>query len=340
MVKSERLQKLMKKVKVWVKLILNWRFLVCFGLGWMITNGWSYILLGVGYFWDIEWMMWFAGGYLTIIWFPFSPEKIITVAIAIFLAHRLFPSHTHALIVQIKAVAQKTKKKLVKKFKKHMKNATMKYRLVIFDLDGTLLDTLEDLYKSIKAALKKSGLPPRTREEVKSFIGNGVPKLIARSVPEGCSDEVREKVYADFTAHYALHCADHTKPYDGITELLSCLRQEGISLAVVSNKDDYAVKSLCDQYFHGVFDAAVGGRADVRKKPAPDTVNEVLKELDIPASDAVYIGDTGVDIETARNAGMPCISVTWGFRSIDHLKENNAQIMVNSSEELLNQLKI
>ena len=337
--KSSRFQKWLEKLKIWVKLILNWRFLVCFGLGWMITNGWSYILLGVGVFWGIDWMAWLASGYLAIIWFPFSPEKIITVGIAIFLAHRLFPTHTHALIFQIKAVAQKTKKKLVKRFKKNMKNAEMKYRLVIFDLDGTLLDTLEDLYKSVKFALKKSNFPTRSREEVKSFIGNGVPKLIERAVPADCPPEARERVYADFTKHYELHCADHTKPYDGITELLYCLRQEEIQLAVVSNKDDYAVKALCEQYFKGFFDAAVGGKADVRKKPAPDTVYEVLRSLDVEAHEAVYVGDTGVDIETARNAGMPCISVSWGFRSVEHLMENGAEIIVHSTEALLDQLK-
>ncbi len=337
--KSQRSHKWTEKLKLWAKLILNWRFLVCFGLGWMITNGWSYILLGAGVFWEVEWMVWLAGGYLAIIWFPFSPEKIITLAIAAYLAHRLFPTHTHALLVQIKALAHKGKKKILKKFKKDMKDANMKYRLVIFDLDGTLLDTLEDLYKSVKFALKRSNFLPRTREEVKSFVGDGVPKLIERAAPSGATKEDLDRLYADFTAHYEIHCADHTKPYAGITELLDCLQQEGIRLAVVSNKDDYAVKSLCEQYFNGVFDAAVGGSADVRKKPAPDTVNRVLQLLNVPAEEAVYVGDTNVDIQTAQNAKMPCISVSWGFRSVEHLLENGAKNIVHTSRELLQQIK-
>ena len=339
MSKSGWLRRLWTTAKLWIRLILNWRFLVCFGIGWMITNGWSYILLGIGYFWEIEWMIWLAGGYLALIWFPLSPEKIITVAIAIFLAHKLFPAHTSALVAEIKMVARKGKKKLLKRIKKMIRHLNPKYRLVIFDLDGTLLDTLEDLYISVNFALEQSGFPCRTKDEVRRFVGNGAINLILRAVPEGTSEEMREKVYADFAAHYAAHCFDHTRPYDGISELLSGLHEAGALLAVVSNKDDDAVKPLCERYFGKNLDIAVGRREGVRKKPAPDTVNEVLEKLHISKSDAVYIGDMDVDIETAKNAGLPCVSVTWGFRDPNYLHRHGAKVMVCSPDELLEQLK-
>ena len=337
--KSDFWKKLWQKIKLWARLILNWRFLVCFGIGWMITNGWSYILLGIGYFWDIEWMMWFAGGYLALIWFPFSPEKIITVGIAIFLAHKLFPSHTGALVAEIKLLARKGKKKLLKRIKKMMKHLEIKYRLVIFDLDGTLLDTLEDLYISVNHALKQSGFPTRSKEEIRSFVGNGALNLISLALPEGTSEKNQAKVYADFTEHYNEHCFDHTGPYDGISELLTGLHESGALLAVVSNKDDAAVKSLCERYFGKNLDIAVGRREGVRKKPAPDTVNEVLELLKVERSNAVYVGDMDIDIETAKNAELPCISVTWGFRDPNFLHKHGAKVMVCSPDELLQQLR-
>ncbi len=210
----------------------------------------------------------------------------------------------------------------------------MKYRLAVFDLDGTILDTLQDLYNSVNAALEKNRYPARSLEEVRAFVGNGVPKLIDRACPLDCPDARKNQVYADFTAHYAVHCADTTRPYPGIPALLNALKAEGMLLAVVSNKDDYAVQSLCRDYFPGVFHAAVGACAEVRKKPAPDTVNAVLKQLQVSPIDAVYIGDTNVDLETAQNADMDCIAVTWGFRSVNHLLENGAKVLVNSAEEL------
>ncbi len=210
----------------------------------------------------------------------------------------------------------------------------MKYELAVFDLDGTILDTLQDLYTSVNAALAKSRFPLRSMDEVRAFVGNGVPKLISRACPDGCSEEQIAQVYQDFTAHYSLHCADTTCPYPGIFSLLSALRKEGMRLAVVSNKDDYAVKSLCADYFPDLFDAAVGGSAHVKKKPAPDTVNAVLAQLQTEPARAVYIGDTNVDIFTAQNAHMDCISVTWGFRDVAHLLENGATLLVHNADEL------
>ena len=212
----------------------------------------------------------------------------------------------------------------------------MKYQLAIFDMDGTILNTLEDLADSVNYALSCSNYPTRTLDEVRNFVGNGIRKLIERAVPAGTSPEELEQVYADFTAYYPKHCYDKTKPYSGIIETIQNLRKQGIKTAVVSNKADYAVQILCKQYFDGLFDYAVGEQTGVQRKPAPDSVNMVLDKLKIPRNNAVYIGDSDVDIDTARNAEMDCISVDWGFRDPSFLQEHDAKIMVSSPEELLN----
>lgn len=211
----------------------------------------------------------------------------------------------------------------------------MPYQTAVFDLDGTLLDTLEDLWRATNMALKTHSLPPRTRDEVRMFVGNGVEMLIRRAVPHGTDEETTLAVLADFKTAYAAICEDHTKPYDGIVEMLTALRERGIRVAVVSNKFDAATKQLCAKYFGDLVEVAIGERAGVRKKPAPDTVYEALKELGVTLEGAVYIGDSDVDIQTARNCGMPCISVTWGLRDKDFLIENGAQVLVDSPETLL-----
>lgn len=212
----------------------------------------------------------------------------------------------------------------------------MKYQLAIFDMDGTILNTLEDLADSVNYALSCSNYPTRTLDEVRNFVGNGIRKLMERAVPEGTSPEELEQVYADFTAYYPKHCYDKTKPYSGIIETIQNLRKQGIKTAVVSNKADYGVQILCKQYFDGLFDYAVGEQSGVQRKPAPDSVNIVLDKLKITRNNAVYIGDSDVDIDTARNAEMDCISVDWGFRDPSFLQEHGAKIMVSSPEELLN----
>ncbi len=188
------------------------------------------------------------------------------------------------------------------------------YKTVIFDLDGTLLDTLEDLANSTNFALKEMGYPQRSVSEVRNFVGNGVAKLIERAVPAGTSSEKTEETLAVFKTHYADHCEDHTSPYQGITELLDKLLSSGKTIAVVSNKIDSAVSVLCKKYFGDRFAVMVGDRDGIRKKPAPDSVFEVLNMLGLSREDAIYVGDSEVDIETAKNAEMDCISVTWGFR--------------------------
>ncbi len=211
----------------------------------------------------------------------------------------------------------------------------MKYQLAIFDLDGTLLDTLEDLADSTNYIMRQFGYPGRTLTEVRAFVGNGIRKLLERSAPKGTSPEEIDRMFEQFKEHYGVHCADKTKPYDGIMELLHMLQKQEIKLAVVSNKADYAVKALCEQYFPGIFDEAVGERTGIARKPAPDTVNEVLKNLQIERSQAVYIGDSEVDVQTARNAEMDCIAVDWGFRDASVLKEAGAEVIVSTPEAIL-----
>ena len=208
------------------------------------------------------------------------------------------------------------------------------YRLAVFDMDGTILDTLRDLMSSANYALEKNAFPPRTLEEVRQFVGNGIHKLVERAVPAGTRAEDVEAVFADFGEHYREHNLDTTRPYEGIVELLGKLQAAGLQLAVVSNKVDYAVKELSEKFFPGLFDMAIGEKPGVAKKPAPDAVNEVLKTLDVPREQAVYIGDSEVDIQTARNAGLDELIVTWGFRDPAFLAAQGAKKLVNSPEEL------
>lgn len=203
------------------------------------------------------------------------------------------------------------------------------YTLAIFDMDGTILDTLADLHASVNYALAECGYASRGIDEVRGFVGNGIRKLIERSVPQDTSEQDADRVFTLFKEHYAVHCADNTMPYDGVTELLRMLREHGIKTAVVSNKADFAVSELCVRYFDGMFDCVVGEREGVRRKPCADSVNEVLAALDVSREDAVYIGDSDVDILTARNAGTDCISVAWGFREKEVLLANGARIIVS-----------
>ena len=211
----------------------------------------------------------------------------------------------------------------------------MPYQTAIFDLDGTLLDTLEDLYIAVNQALERHFLALRTRDEVRMFVGNGVEMLIRRAVPAGCDEETVLSTLSHFKTIYASICKDHTRPYEGILPALTALRERGIRVAVVSNKFDAATKALCAEYFGDLIEVAIGERANVRKKPAPDTVEEALRELGASAADAVYIGDSDVDIATARNCEMPCISVTWGLRDKEFLLENGATTLVHTPEDLL-----
>lgn len=208
------------------------------------------------------------------------------------------------------------------------------YKLTVFDMDGTILDTLEDLKNSLNFALTANGLPERTLDEVRRFVGNGIGKLIERGVPDGATSEQIAGVQAAFYPHYTLHCNDNTRPYDGVIEVISALRNAGYLTAVVSNKADFAVQDLCKIWFDGLFDAAVGEREGLQRKPAPDSVLEVCRLLNVSIEDAIYIGDSEVDLQTARNADMDVISVDWGFRDADFLKSIGADKIVSSPAEL------
>ncbi len=214
----------------------------------------------------------------------------------------------------------------------------MKYETVIFDLDGTLLNTLEDLANSTNYALEMNGYPKRTLEEVRNFVGNGYKKLIQRALSHDVEESVYEKVLHDFKKYYEAHCNDHTAAYKGVPELLKELSQSGYQMAIVSNKGDAGVKTLNQLYFSEYIPVAIGETSGIRKKPAPDTVLEAMRILKANPDTTVYVGDSQVDIETARNAKIPCISVDWGFRDREFLQENGADIIVSTTEELLKEL--
>lgn len=208
------------------------------------------------------------------------------------------------------------------------------YQTVIFDLDGTLLDTLDDLADSTNHALALHGLPERSREEIRQFVGNGVGRLLHLAVPAGTSPELEAQCLAEFRAHYLTNMEHKTAPYPGIPELLDALRACGIPCAVVSNKFDGAVKGLCQRYFGDTIPVAIGESQGVARKPAPDTVLRALAELGAGTAGAVYVGDSDVDIQTARNSGLPCLSVSWGFRDRAFLTAHGAQRIVDTTAEL------
>lgn len=209
-----------------------------------------------------------------------------------------------------------------------------RYKAIIFDLDGTLLDTLADLAEGTNYALRVNGFPERTIDEIRRFVGNGARKLIERAVPDGQIEAALEKVRQDFDIYYKVHCKDHTGPYPGIMEMLQELVQQGYSLGVVSNKPDFAVQELIPEYFPGIFTSVSGERPGVAKKPAPDLIREAMKNLQADSSNAVYVGDSEVDLEAAANAGIPCISVAWGFKGRRFLEEQHAGTIIEVPAEV------
>ena len=209
------------------------------------------------------------------------------------------------------------------------------YDVYIFDLDGTLLDTLADLAASCNHAMRAVQLPEHSTDDVRRFVGNGVRKLIERAVPDGDHNPLFESALSIFRQHYLEHSLDTTKPYDGILPLLRELKTRGKTVAVVSNKFDAATKSLCQHFFSGLVDVAIGESEHVRKKPAPDTVLEVMRQVGATKGQVVYIGDSDVDIATAANCGIPCISVLWGFRDRDFLLAHGATSLVEKPSEIL-----
>lgn len=212
----------------------------------------------------------------------------------------------------------------------------MPYQTVIFDLDGTLLNTLDDLHASTNYALVQHGLPTRTVDEVRQFVGNGIRNLIRLAVAPHTDDELIDTVHATFDAHYSAHHLDRTAPYPGIIELVRSLRGKGIDCCVVSNKGDYAVQPLVEHFFPRLFDVTCGEREKdgIRRKPWPDTVLACMEKLGASKEQSVYVGDSEVDLQTAANAGIRCIIVSWGFRDEDYLREQGADIIVHTTNEL------
>ena len=208
------------------------------------------------------------------------------------------------------------------------------FETYIFDLDGTLLSTLDDLAASTNYALRWTGMPERTVEEVRMFVGNGVKLLMERAIPNGINNPKFEETYAKFREHYMEHNLDTTCPYEGIPELLCELKRRGKKLAIVSNKFYAATQELAKHFFPDMIEVAIGERDSIRKKPAPDTVLEALKQLGASKDNAVY-GDSDVDIMTAKNCNLPCISVLWGFRDKDYLVKHGGTIFVDKPSEIL-----
>ena len=210
-----------------------------------------------------------------------------------------------------------------------------KYSSVIFDLDGTLLNTLEDLTDSVNYALSSNGYSQRSIEEVRVFVGNGIKKLIDRAVPANTSPENTEIVFNAFKEHYINNMTNKTCPYDNIIDLLKILYEKNVRMAIVSNKYDPGVKGLNKIFFDKYINVAIGESENISKKPAPDTVYEAIRQLGIDKDTAVYVGDSDVDLATDKNSGLDCISVSWGFRDEEFLKAHGATTIINSPLELL-----
>lgn len=213
----------------------------------------------------------------------------------------------------------------------------MSYKTYIFDLDGTLLDTLGDLAASVNYALRTYGMPEHSIDNVRRFVGNGVRLLMERAVPAGAANPLFDEAFTTFRSYYMEHSLDTTRPYDGIPDMLAQLKSRGCHLAVVSNKMMAATQELCQYFFSETIEVAIGENEaeGIRKKPAPDTVFAALKALGTDSDNAVYVGDSDVDIQTAHNSGLPCVSVLWGFRDKDFLIRNGAETFISAPHELL-----
>ena len=206
---------------------------------------------------------------------------------------------------------------------------------VIFDLDGTLLNTLGDLRAATNHALEVRGLPPNSMEEIRQFIGNGIRLLICRAMPEGTPEAEIDAALDDFKAYYAAHIHDRTVPYDGIPQLLTALRKRGIKVAVLSNKIDSASQQLIEYFFPGKTDVVFGEHVGVPRKPDPTSCRMVMQQLGVQPEQVLYVGDSGTDMQTAKNAGLYAVGVTWGFRSKEVLLEYGADVLVHRPEQIL-----
>ena len=210
---------------------------------------------------------------------------------------------------------------------------------VVFDMDGTVLNTLDDLTDAVNYVFSKFDLPPRGQEEYRWFFGNGIGYAMKCAAPEGTPDSLFDEMIPVFREHYDKHCLDKTRPYEGILELMNALKDKGYKMAIVSNKIDSAVKELNERFFSEYVSVAIGEKPGIKRKPAADTVLAALDELGALRDEAVYIGDSEVDLQTARNSGLPCIAVLWGFRDKDHLIENGATTFANTPKDVISILE-
>ena len=210
---------------------------------------------------------------------------------------------------------------------------------VIFDMDGTVLNTLEDLTSSVNYVLDQFGMPKREENEFRQFFGNGIRYALQCAVLKGTAEELIDKMIPVFKEHYGIHCLDRTRPYEGVIALMKHLKENGYRMAIVSNKIDPAVKELNQRFFSEYVDVAIGEREGIQRKPAPDTVEQALRELGSTREESVYIGDSEVDLQTAQNAGIPCIAVLWGFRDREYLEENGASLFAEKPEDVIHALK-
>lgn len=215
---------------------------------------------------------------------------------------------------------------------------SFKFDTIIFDLDGTLLDTLDDLTAGVNYCMKKYGCPLHSRESVRNMVGNGVYSLLERALPDGIKTPFYENCVIEFQEYYKKHMLDRTRPFSGINSMLSILKARNYKLAVVSNKFDAAVKQLCQDFFSRYITTAIGESPDIAKKPAPDTLLKAIEELGSAKDSCIYVGDSEVDIKTAANTGIPCISVNWGFKDTSFLQQHHASVIVSSPDELLNEI--
>ena len=210
---------------------------------------------------------------------------------------------------------------------------------VIFDMDGTVLDTLEDLADAVNYVLVRFGMPARPTEDYRQFFGSGIRHALRCAVPPECPEDVIDAMIPVFREYYNQHCYDKTRPYSGIPELMEELKRRGYKMAIVSNKIDSAVKELNSRFFSDYVSAAIGERPGIRRKPAADTVVACLAELNAATEEAVCIGDSEVDLQTAGNAGLPCIAVLWGFRDKAFLAANGASLFAETPKEIVSILK-
>lgn len=275
--------------------------------------------------------------------FPASVEDIKALIDA-YEAEKSAPEEVYEIIKEQNKFGKITFRKVKKELKqedvlkslktKYMEIQTMKYETILFDMDGTILDTLEDLKDAVNFVMRQNNEPEHSLEEIRSFVGNGMKKLMIRSIPGGEENPTFEKQFKEYQDYYPPHSKIKTKPYDGILDFMRECKSRGVKLAVVSNKQQPAVTELADYYFEGMFDAAVGDGEGRKVKPSPDAPFEAMKRIGADPKTTLYVGDSDVDAQTAENANLDCVLVTWGFRERALLEKQKHIAIIDSVEEL------